>query len=97
VIPEIGVFALILALLVALIQSVLPMIGASRGLPAWIALARPAATAQLLFILLAYVCLTASFITHDFSVAYVANNSNSKLPLIYLISGVWGAHEGSLL
>ncbi len=96
-IPEIGVFALILALLVALIQSVLPIIGASRGIPAWIALARPAATAQLLFVLLAYACLTTSFITHDFSVAYVANNSNSKLPLIYLISGVWGAHEGSLL
>ncbi|MBT5980211.1 MAG: heme lyase CcmF/NrfE family subunit [Acidiferrobacteraceae bacterium] len=96
-IPEIGVFALILALLVALIQSVLPIIGASRGILAWIALARPAATAQLLFVLLAYACLTTSFITHDFSVAYVANNSNSKLPLIYLISGVWGAHEGSLL
>ena len=96
-IPELGHFALILALCLALVQSTLPVIGAARGNPAWIAVARPAALAQLLFVIIAYGCLTYSFIVFDFSVAYVAQNSNSLLPLIYRISGVWGAHEGSLL
>ena len=96
-IPEIGLFALILALLTAVVQGVLPIAGASWGIPAWVALARPAAMTQLLFIAIAYGCLTSAFITHDFSVSYVAHHSNSRLPLIYLISGVWGAHEGSLL
>ncbi|MFA9421343.1 MAG: heme lyase CcmF/NrfE family subunit [Gammaproteobacteria bacterium] len=63
----------------------------------WIALAKPAALGQLLFVAIAYACLTWAFIDHDFSVLYVAKNSNSQLPLLYLISGVWGAHEGSLL
>ena len=96
-IPEIGHFALVLALCVALVQSVLPIVGASRNLPSWISTARPAAYAQLLFTLIAYLCLTWAFLRHDFSVLYVASNSNSQLPLIYRISGVWGAHEGSLL
>ncbi|MDP6855139.1 MAG: heme lyase CcmF/NrfE family subunit [Arenicellales bacterium] len=96
-IPEIGLFALILALLVALVQGTLPITGAARGVGAWIAIARPAAWAQLLFVATAYGCLTWAFISHDFSIEYVAHNSNSGLPMIYLISGVWGAHEGSLL
>lgn len=96
-IPEIGHFALILALSVALLQTFVPIIGASKGYPSWIALARPAARAQLLMVIIAYACLTHAFIVNDFSVLYVANNSNSALPLIYRISGVWGAHEGSLL
>ncbi|WJW76492.1 heme lyase CcmF/NrfE family subunit [Thiohalobacter sp. IOR34] len=96
-IPEIGHFALILALCMALVQSTLPVIGAARGIPSWIAVARPAVWAQLLFMLVAYGSLTYAFIVHDFSVRYVAGNSNAQLPLMYLISGVWGAHEGSLL
>ncbi|MET0086981.1 MAG: heme lyase CcmF/NrfE family subunit [Sedimenticola sp.] len=96
-IPEIGHLALILALCMALIQGTLPLIGAHKGIASWVALAKPAARAQLLFILVAYGCLTYAFLVHDFSVAYVATNSNTKLPTLYLISGVWGAHEGSLL
>jgi|TARA_B100000315_G_scaffold138469_1_gene127475 cytochrome c-type biogenesis protein CcmF len=97
VIPEIGLFSLILALLIAALQAAIPIAGATRNHPSWIAVARPAAFAQLLFVAISYGCLTAAFLSHDFSVAYVAHNSNSRLPLIYLISGVWGAHEGSLL
>jgi len=96
-IPEIGNFALCLALAMALVQATVPLIGALRGIPAWMAVARPSAQAQLLFVAIAYACLTYSFLQHDFSVAYVAHNSNTALPTIYLISGVWGAHEGSLL
>lgn len=96
-IPELGHVALILALCMALVQSVFPLLGASRGVPAWIAVAKPAARAQLLFMAIAYGCLTHAFLAHDFSVLYVAENSNTALPTLYLISGVWGAHEGSLL
>ena len=96
-IPEIGHFALILALCMALVQSILPVVGATCNIPGWIAVARPAAYAQLACVLVAYGCLTYAFVTHDFSVHYVAINSNSALPLVYRISGVWGAHEGSLL
>ncbi|NOV29019.1 heme lyase CcmF/NrfE family subunit [Methylomonas sp. ZR1] len=96
-IPEIGHFALILALCMAIVQGVLPIFGAAKSITGWVHVAKPAAFGQLLFMGLAYGCLTASFISHDFSVAYVAQNSNTALPLIYLISGVWGAHEGSLL
>ena len=96
-IPEIGQITLIIALSIALVQAVVPLIGASRGVQRWIALAVPAALAQLLFVALSYACLTWAFLSHDFSVLYVAKNSNSALPLIYRISGVWGSHEGSLL
>jgi cytochrome c-type biogenesis protein CcmF len=96
-IPEIGHFALILALFIAFVQAVFPIVGAARGDVRWMAMARPAALTQFLFVALAYGCLTYAFITNDFSVAYVAENSNSALPLIYRIAGVWGAHEGSLL
>jgi len=96
-IPEIGHFALIIALCVALTQSLVPLAGAGLGVQRWVALAVPAALAQLLFVGVAYACLTWAFLSHDFSVLYVAKNSNSELPLIYRISGVWGSHEGSLL
>ncbi len=96
-IPEIGQFLLILALCMALVLGTLPIIGAHRGLSGWIAVAKPAAYAQLLFMALSYICLTYSCLTHDFSVKYIATNSNTSLPTLYLISGVWGAHEGSLL
>jgi cytochrome c-type biogenesis protein CcmF len=96
-IPEIGQFALILALCMAIVQGILPIFGAAKSITGWVHVAKPAAFGQLLFMGVAYACLTASFISHDFSVAYVAQNSNTALPLIYLISGVWGAHEGSLL
>ena len=96
-IPELGHFALVLALCMAFVQGVLPIVGASRGIANWIAVAKAGAYGQLLFMLIAYGCLTYSFIVHDFSVAYVAQNSNTALPFLYLVSGVWGAHEGSLL
>jgi cytochrome c-type biogenesis protein CcmF len=97
VVPEIGQFALIIALCIAVVQSVLPLSGAALGIQRWIGLAKPAALGQFLFVGIAYACLTWAFIDHDFSVLYVAKNSNTQLPLIYLISGVWGSHEGSLL
>jgi cytochrome c-type biogenesis protein CcmF len=97
VIPELGHFALIIALCIAIVQSVLPLSGAALGIQRWTALARPAALGQFLFVAIAYACLTWAFIDHDFSVLYVAKNSNTQLPLLYLISGVWGSHEGSLL
>jgi len=96
-IPEIGQFALILALMVAITLAVLPQIGAARGIPQFIALARPAAHAQFFFVLIAFVCLGYSFITNDFSVVNVASNSNSQLPLHYRLAATWGSHEGSLL
>jgi len=95
--PELGHFALILALAVALAQAALPLYGAHANIPAWLAVARPAALAQLILVTVAFACLTSAFITGDFSVRYVAENSNSRLPLIYRIAGVWGGHEGSLL
>ncbi|MFZ3087869.1 MAG: heme lyase CcmF/NrfE family subunit [Methylotenera sp.] len=96
-IPEIGHFALILALLVALIQGSFPIIGAARGNAVWMGLARPTARAQFLLIAVAFLCLAYAFATMDYSVTYVASNSNSKLPLQYRIAAVWGGHEGSLL
>ncbi len=96
-IPEIGHLALIIALCVALVQAIVPLAGASLGIQRWVNLAVPSALAQLLFVAISYACLTWAFLAHDFSVLYVAQNSNSELPLIYRISGVWGSHEGSLL
>ena len=96
-IPELGHFALILALCMALVLAVVPIAGAMRSVAGWVVVARPAAYGQLLFVLVAYACLTHSFLVHDFSVYYVAMNSNTALPTLYLFSGVWGAHEGSLL
>ncbi len=96
-IPEIGQFALVIALLLALTQATLPLIGASRGHRTWIALAAPAGQAQFLFVTIAFCCLGYSFITNDFSVLNVATNSNSQLPLHYRLAATWGSHEGSLL
>ncbi|MGR8930634.1 MAG: heme lyase CcmF/NrfE family subunit [Gammaproteobacteria bacterium] len=96
-IPEIGHFALILALCMAVVQGVLPLVGAGTGIAGWVRVAKSAALGQLLFMAIAYGCLTYCFVVHDFSVVYVAQNSNTALPFLYLISGVWGAHEGSLL
>jgi len=96
-IPELGHFALIVALAVAIIQSILPLIGAAKNDVALINMARPAAATQFLFIGLAYAALTHAFIVHDFSVLYVSRHSNLIQPLLYRVSGVWGSHEGSLL
>ena len=95
--PELGHLALILAFLISLIQGVLPIVGAHRGHAGWIALARPAAQTQFVLILFSFACLMQAFVANDFSVAYVAAHSNSKLPTIYRASAVWGGHEGSLL
>jgi cytochrome c-type biogenesis protein CcmF len=96
-IPEIGHFALVLALMITLVQTVVPIVGAYRGIPELMVMGKLAARAQLLLVTIAFVMLTWAFIVNDFSVAYVAQNSNSALPLEYRISAVWGAHEGSLL
>ncbi len=94
---ELGHVALILALAMALAQSVLPLVGAQTGNVAWMSLARPSARGQFLFLAIAYGCLTHAFITNDFSVALAANHSNSNLPLVFRITAVWGNHEGSIL
>jgi cytochrome c-type biogenesis protein CcmF len=96
-IPELGHFALIVALATALLQGTLPLLGAHQGRAAWVALARPAARAQALLVALAYGCLTQAFITGDFSVKAVAEHSNTALPLAYRVAAVWGGHEGSIL
>jgi cytochrome c-type biogenesis protein CcmF len=96
-IPEIGQIALMLALMLALTQATLPLFGAARGIPQLIALARPAAQAQFIFVAIAFGCLAYSFINNDFSVLNVATNSNSQLPLEYRLAATWGSHEGSLL
>jgi cytochrome c-type biogenesis protein CcmF len=96
-IPEIGQIALILAALLALAQGTLPIVGAAQRIPAWLALARPAAQGQFLFVAIAFACLAWSFVTNDFSVLNVASNSNSQLPLPYRFAATWGSHEGSML
>ncbi|MDR3388925.1 MAG: heme lyase CcmF/NrfE family subunit [Rudaea sp.] len=95
--PELGLFALILALLLAFVQCTLPIYGAWRGSAALISVARPAVAGQAVFVALAFGILTYAFVSQDFSVAYVAQNSNLALPWYYRFSAVWGAHEGSLL
>lgn len=96
-IPELGHLAMILALCLACVQGTLPLIGAWRGDRQWMSLAQPAAWGQFAFLAFAFVCLTYAFMVDDFSVSYVAQNSNSALPWYYKFSAVWGAHEGSLL
>ncbi|HTP98842.1 MAG TPA: heme lyase CcmF/NrfE family subunit [Casimicrobiaceae bacterium] len=96
-IPELGHFALIVALLVAIAQGTLPLWGAYRRDPALMALAKPAARAQFVLVAIAFGCLMWSFATGDFSVDLVAQNSNSQLPMRYRIAATWGSHEGSLL
>ena len=96
-IPELGHFVLILALCVVIVQGTLPLFGAHQGRREWIALARPAAQAAFLLMFVSFACLAWSFYVSDFSVAYVAEHSNSQLPTLYRVSAVWGGHEGSLL
>ena len=96
-IPEIGNFAIVMAMVLALVQAVVPLAGATLGNARWMAVARPGAYGQFGFLLLAFVILAYCFVSNDFTVAYVANNSNTLLPVWYKISAVWGGHEGSLL
>jgi len=96
-IPELGHFALIFSAIIALLLGTLPLIGAHTGRQAWIALARPATDAFALLVTFSFLCLTWAFIANDFSVVYVAQHSNTLLPIEYRISAVWGGHEGSLL
>ena len=96
-IPEIGHFLLWLGLGVAIILGTLPIVGAARSNDALMSLARPATYALFALVVISFICLAASFVRHDFSVLYVASNSNSALPLEFRIAAVWGGHEGSLL
>jgi len=96
-ITEIGHFALILAFLVAIVQAVVPLVGAQKRWPGWMAMADPAATAQFLLTALSFAALTYAFVVSDFSLRLVTLNSHSDKPLLYKITGVWGNHEGSML
>ncbi|WP_298562873.1 heme lyase CcmF/NrfE family subunit [uncultured Aliiroseovarius sp.] len=96
-ITELGHFALILALGVAVVQTIVPLIGAHKGWNSWMEMAVPAATIQFLLILTSFLALTYAFVTSDFSVRLVTLNSHSAKPMLYKISGVWGNHEGSIL
>jgi cytochrome c-type biogenesis protein CcmF len=95
--PELGHFALIVALFLGLLLATLPVIGAARDDIAWMGLARPAAQGQFAFIAIGFFSLLASFANNDFSVVNVASNSNSELPMAYRIAASWGSHEGSML
>ncbi len=97
ILPELGQVALTLALLVSVLQAMLPLLGAQRGITSLMAVARPAALLQLVLVAMAFVILTNAFVVQDFSLRYVAENSNSLLPVEYRFTAVWGAHEGSLL
>jgi cytochrome c-type biogenesis protein CcmF len=97
IIPELGNFALIVALFLAIIQGVLPILGAARSNSVMMSAARPLAFGQFTFISIAFICLLIAFINNDFSVLYVAEHSNSQLPIQYRIAALWGGHEGSLL
>ena len=96
-IPEIGHFLLWLGLGVAIVLGTLPIVGAARSNDALMSLARPATYALFALVVISFICLAVSFVRHDFSVLYVASNSNSALPLEFRIAAVWGGHEGSLL
>ena len=94
---ELGQYAIILALIFAVIQSVIPMIGAQKGWNNWMAIAVPTAQIQFVLLLLAFGALTYAFVVSDFSVRLVAANSHTDKPMIYKITGVWANHEGSML
>jgi len=96
-IAELGSFSLMVALAVALVQGILPIVGAARGNAAWMGLARPAARALFVLVVVAAACLVISFLRDDFSVVYVATNSTRALPLRYKVAAFWGGHEGSML
>jgi cytochrome c-type biogenesis protein CcmF len=97
VIPELGHVALAIALCLAIAQGFFGLAGPIFNKPGWSAAAKPVGIGHFVFVCIAYAALTHAFIVHDFSVAYVAGHSNSHLPLMYRISGVWGGHEGSML
>ncbi|MBM7067661.1 heme lyase CcmF/NrfE family subunit [Actibacterium sp. 188UL27-1] len=94
---ELGHFALILAAVVACVQTVVPLVGAHNRWTGWMALAQPAATAQFVLVAASFFALTYAFVTSDFSLRLVTLNSHTLKPMIYKVSGVWGNHEGSLL
>src|SRR4051812_18895314 len=96
-IPELGQFALVLAAVVALAQSIVPLIGAARGNSRWMAMGSSAAILQSALIMLAFALLAYLHIVSDFSVENVLENSFAAMPLLYKITGVWGNHEGSML
>jgi cytochrome c-type biogenesis protein CcmF len=97
VIPEIGHFALVLAFVIALFQGTLPLLGAWRNHRGLMGLARSLSYGQVAFMTLSFIALSAAFVLNDFTVQYVARNSNTQLPVWYKLSAVWGGHEGSLL
>ena len=96
-VAELGQFALVLALVTAICQGILPLIGAHKQNAALMKLAENASFVQFAALTGAFVCLTVGYVTSDFSILNVASNSHSLKPLLYKISGVWGNHEGSLL
>ncbi len=96
-ITELGHFALILAAMIAIVQAIVPLIGAHKRWPGWMAIAEPAATAQFLLTAFAFGALTYAFVVSDFSVLLVYSNSHTLKPMLYKVSGVWGNHEGSML
>jgi len=96
-IPEFGQFALVLALCLALCQAALPLAGSFVGRRDWMVLARPVAAGQFVFVAIAFAVLAYAFLQDDFSVLFVAQNSNSALPPAYKFAAVWGGHEGSML
>lgn len=96
-IPEFGQLALALALCLALVQSTVPLVGAALGRADWMALARPAAAGQFVFVTVAFAALEYALLTDDFSVSFVASHSNSALPVFYKATAAWGGHEGSML
>jgi cytochrome c-type biogenesis protein CcmF len=96
-IAELGNFALVLALMMGTMLSIFPMWGAYKNHLKLMSMAKPLAIGMFVFTAFAYACLTYAFLTDDFSVAYVANTSNSTLPIYYKITAVWGGHEGSFL
>ncbi len=96
-ITELGHFALILSFFVAIVQAVVPMIGAARGWRGWMNVASPAANVQFVLLTFAFLALTVAFVTSDFSLRLVYLNSHTDKPMLYKISGVWGNHEGSML
>ena len=95
--PEIGHFALALALAMALVQSVLPILGAGRGNILWMQSARWSSFGQVFFVGIAFLALMQAFVTSDFTVKNVVENSNSLKPMLFKVAGTWGSHEGSLL
>src|ERR1700730_14241236 len=96
-IPELGQYALMLALGLALIQGIMPVVGTRTGDPVLMSIAAPAALAQFAFVAVAFTALAVCYVTSDFSVLNVYENSNSTMPLVYRLTSIWGNHEGSMM